>query len=154
MLSCSACKQVKPKEEFGKNTTNTRGHQYHCKPCRKLEKEKRDYKKEYKSAVVSGRRETEREVRKEYAKQIRQSYPWKKRHYEAIRRARKKSATPKWACLETIKLIYKNCPVGYEVDHIIPLLGKTVSGLHVPENLQYLLKSENRIKSNKVADCA
>jgi len=44
---------------------------------------------------------------------------------------------------------YNNCPVGFEVDHIIPLNGKYVSGLHTLSNLQYLPMSVNRSKSNK-----
>lgn len=56
--------------------------------------------------------------------------------------------TPLWAELSLIETFYKNCPEGYHVDHIIPLRGKHVSGLHTINNLQYLLADENRLKSN------
>lgn len=61
----------------------------------------------------------------------------------------KENRTPAWADLEAIKTFYINCPIGYDVDHVIPLRGKLVSGLHVLENLQYLPSSVNRSKSNK-----
>lgn len=67
----------------------------------------------------------------------------------AIRRARKKQAVPLWANMLELELIYKNCPEGYVVDHIIPLQGKYICGLHVSNNLQYLTKSENSKKNNK-----
>ncbi len=53
-----------------------------------------------------------------------------------------------WANLEEISKIYYNCPEGYHVDHIVPLQGKLVSGLHVENNLQYLTAEENIRKHN------
>ncbi|MCK4826595.1 HNH endonuclease, partial [bacterium] len=44
---------------------------------------------------------------------------------------------------------YINCPEGMVVDHIIPLQSEYVSGLHHPDNLQYLSLTENSAKQNK-----
>ena len=70
--------------------------------------------------------------------------------YEAARRARLKHALPSWANLNKIKEFYSNCPKGFEVDHIIPIKGENVCGLHVLENLQYLSASENKKKGNRI----
>jgi hypothetical protein len=51
-----------------------------------------------------------------------------------------------------INEIYRNCPPGFNVDHIIPLRGANVCGLHVPWNLQYLPERENKSKGNRVGD--
>lgn len=68
----------------------------------------------------------------------------------ALRRARLLNATPIWVDLDAMRKIYRDCPDGMHVDHIIPLRGIGVSGLHIPINLQYLTPTENRKKSNKV----
>ena len=68
--------------------------------------------------------------------------------YHSEYKARKLKRTPIWSETELIKQFYINCPKGYEVDHIIPLRAKNVSGLHVIDNLQYLTKSENCSKKN------
>jgi hypothetical protein len=60
-----------------------------------------------------------------------------------------KNAIPPWADLDKIKEIYDNCPEGYHVDHIIPLQGENICGLHIETNLQYLTAEENLKKGNK-----
>lgn len=67
----------------------------------------------------------------------------------AKHRYKKMQRTPLWADEEKIKEIYAKCPKGFHVDHIIPLNGKLVSGLHTVENLQYLPAIENMQKSNR-----
>lgn len=69
--------------------------------------------------------------------------------WSRVMHMKRKYRLPKWADVEAIRQFYMNKPKGYEVDHIIPLSGKTVSGLHVLENLQYLTIAENRSKNNK-----
>ena len=78
-------------------------------------------------------------------------------HYCRVRELKKKQRMPAWANLEDIRKIYEECaalnkehgPNSYHVDHIIPLQGKTVSGLPVENNLQILKASDNLAKSNK-----
>ena len=71
-----------------------------------------------------------------------------KTHYATKHMVAKRKQMPAWADEQKIKDIYANKPNGYHVDHIIPLQGKLVSGLHVDNNLQYLTPSENCSKQN------
>jgi len=63
---------------------------------------------------------------------------------------------PAWANKKKIDRIYQLAAWAsrftdepLEVDHIIPLQGKMISGLHVESNLQILTRSENRAKLNR-----
>jgi len=76
--------------------------------------------------------------------------------YHRTYRAKKLQACPVWADLKKIKDIYKEAArmrqetgLDYEVDHIIPLQGREVCGLHIAENLQIILQHDNASKSNK-----
>jgi len=73
----------------------------------------------------------------------------------AKRVAAKLKAIPKWADMDAIKQIYKECSdmskatgIEYHVDHMVPLRGKTVCGLHCEDNLRIILGSENCKKLN------
>jgi len=57
--------------------------------------------------------------------------------------------TPIWANFKAIEFFYECCPKGCHVDHIIPLRGKNISGLHIETNLQWLPAIENMKKGNK-----
>lgn len=70
-----------------------------------------------------------------------------------------KQATPSWADLEAINEMYKECSeiskqtgISHHVDHIIPLRGKLVCGLHVEANLRIIPAEENRKKSAKLIE--
>ena len=95
-----------------------------------------------------GGKEIQSKYRKEYTKRPGVKKLMNARYHK--RRALKINAVPKWCNLEKIKEIYKNCPKGYHVDHIIPLNNPIVCGLHVENNLQYLTARENTSKGNKL----
>jgi hypothetical protein len=78
-----------------------------------------------------------------------QRNPGRMKAHVAARRAWIAQATVSWANLAAIKDFYEDCPPGYHVDHIHPLKGREVCGLHVWENLQYLPAKENMSKGNR-----
>lgn len=61
-----------------------------------------------------------------------------------------------WISMEAFyakaKEIKKSTGIKQHVDHIVPLVGKNVSGLHVPWNLRVLPAADNLAKSNKFTD--
>ena len=82
---------------------------------------------------------------------------YRNNRHKYIQRARARKthvgkATPSWANVEVIADIYKAAAKeGKHVDHVIPLQGKTVCGLHVETNLQLLSPKDNLIKGNRYA---
>jgi hypothetical protein len=80
--------------------------------------------------------------------------------HKAIQRSRVRrntlaNRTPAWADEDAIKAIYlqaaefRDAGIDCEVDHIYPLQGEWVSGLHCEANLQIISAHENRSKQNR-----
>jgi len=73
--------------------------------------------------------------------------------YAARHRAKRLNAIPTWANLTAIERLYiEAATLGMHVDHIYPLQGGTVCGLHVANNLRLLTLLENLKKGNRVHD--
>lgn len=99
------------------------------------------------------------EIARESSRRYRRNNKEKIYALTRLKQAEKMQRTPLWLTeddLWMMREIYalatlrtKLTKVRHEVDHIVPLKGKTVSGFHVPTNLQVLTKAENRLKHNQ-----
>jgi len=140
---CKKCLTTQPLELYRKRKYKN-GTEYlysQCTPCERAQTKKHQ----------ETNREYWREVnRKSYARWTEEAY---NNHYERtlLRHKHIKERIPLWADKDLISAFYRNRPEGYHVDHIIPLRGDIVCGLHVETNLQYLPAHENLSKGNQYA---
>lgn len=147
---CCVCKSEKALPEFYKNKHKPLGLTYECKECVKAIRLSRD-------------KEKNKEACRKYY--LSNKEVWYKNmplraYHQAKRRSVKLNATPDWLSEsqkeEILNLYWLSqdlCRVTgeeYHVDHIIPLQGKLVCGLHVPWNLQVLPSDINFAKGNKL----
>jgi len=121
---------------------------------RKMKSDDSDWKNKIKEAdkIRSVRRRSQpgyREWFRAYEQTYREKNRVSYRAKDAKRRAVELQALPSWANLDDIKNVYQEAKYfGYHVDHIIPLQGKLVCGLHVWDNLQLLSERDNKSKGN------
>lgn len=126
------------------------------------QKAKRQYYERNQAAVIAAAQARPDEAKNAYKRQHKERNP---DYYKALvssRRRRFRQATPKWLTPEQkleIRLKYRlaielsrRTGIRHAVDHIIPLLGNEVCGLHVPWNLEVITQNENLKKSNKLVD--
>ncbi len=157
---CPKCLDIKPYDLFSKDRSRFDGFSCYCKPCAKIVIDKIHQKDPTKRANrAKAWRNRSRDL-KNLAARI-----WSKKNRDKMNanlvayRSLKFKRTPKWLTPSDwieIKWAYKiaremsnSTGNQYHVDHIIPLRGKNVSGLHVPQNLQVITAQENYNKNNK-----
>lgn len=92
-----------------------------------------------------------------YGRSWTKRHPAEKRAAKARRRAAELRQLAEWADHEAIKAIYaeairltRETGIKHHVDHVIPLQGKLVWGLHVETNLQILTAKDNHKKGNRL----
>jgi hypothetical protein len=162
---CKKCKEVKPLTDFYKHPKTRDGKFHICKVCeiergRKYRKNNPTYGKQHyhrNKEKYKAYHQNNKEKRNEYLKGWRKNNKAKICAYSAKRKSSKLQATPPWSDLEKIKEVYEEAQrltellgIKMHVDHIVPLQGELVCGLHIPSNLQILTAVENLRKSNKL----
>lgn len=162
---CKVCKETKETSNFYKNSTYKDGLMSKCKDCQKAATTA--WAKSNPTAVKKIRDkfyQNNKPMYAELAKAARKKKPEMFNALNAAYRGRKLQAQPSWLTKEQKDQVCsfyahaKECELltgdKYHVDHIIPLQGKNVCGLHVPWNLQVLPADVNLSKSNKLDDAA
>ena len=154
MKWCCACRQFKPFAEF--HNSRSRGYSVRCKPCG-IEYAKKWYEanKERKRLYDAKRRAEKRHLYRAASKRFREANPGLKNADTQLRGAALSKRLPKWSSRVFISEIYDLAArrssawcVQMVVDHVVPLRGERVSGLHVPENLRIVPEDVNLQKSN------
>ncbi len=103
----------------------------------------------YRARLTEEKQSAVHALTRERTKQWRRENPGRVKILDRAKKVHIRQRTPAWADRKAIAEVYRACPPGYHVDHIVPLRGEAVSGLHIPWNLQYLPADENMKKSNK-----
>lgn len=162
MKTCTKCGVDKHISGFYKNPEMADGHYNDCKDCRKSRT---------KQARANSREAVNKRSRDRYASnpekfRLQKRSSAQKTIGKILARNKayelsKRKSFPSWAknCFGArVKIENTYCRarkltestgVKYHVDHIVPLNGRMVCGLHVPSNLQILTSSENIRKRNR-----
>lgn len=156
MKTCASCQKEKQLSDFYKDKRKSDGLYSSCKSC------SREKSKVWKSKNPEWRSESYRkniDLVKEQTKAWSEENKGARNAITARRRASKLQATPSWLSekdQDQIKRIYSACAnvtkrtgKPHHVDHVVPLQGENVCGLHVPWNLSIIPASMNLSKSNK-----
>jgi hypothetical protein len=161
MKHCSSCNQTKELTEFYTNKHKASGYHCYCKVCSKEKnKQWKTNNKEKAAKYDADWQEKNKDKKSKNYKNWQVNNRAKVNSYNSYRRALELQATPKWLtashklhmeCKYSLAVMFsKYTKEQHHVDHIVPLNGKTVCGLHVPWNLRVIPATENLRKSNKI----
>lgn len=149
MKQCTVCKEAKEFDQFYKRADRASGYHSRCKSCALASSRKN---KGYFSKNYLKNHEENKAYRRAYLKANIEAFNRRSKKYLSA----KKQATPLWLSIGSrieLKWAYelarersKETKIRHEVDHIIPLQGKEICGLHVPWNLQIVTSSLNKQK--------
>lgn len=133
--------------------------EYNEKNQENIKEWKKEHYRKNKEKIIkqaSDRYKTKKKEISEYNREYRKNNRGRINANTARRSAQKRSATPPWLTenhWKEIEAFYVRAAqltletnIKHEVDHMVPLMGRNVRGLHVPWNLQVLTKYENRKK--------
>jgi 5-methylcytosine-specific restriction endonuclease McrA len=172
MKACTKCGETKPLDDFPKLTRSKDGRRECCRLCHSAanaEYKRRDSAKETRKALYT-------KTKTRVLEQSRQWYAANKDRKAATEKAWREAnrarssrnarryqlsrlrAMPPWGDAAKVEAIYaeamalRELGIDAQVDHIFPLRGKLVSGLHWHGNLRIILAEDNRRKSNRMPD--
>lgn len=125
-----------------------------CHDCEKIKNNKEE-RKQYMTEYAKENRQKIRKIASDWQK----NNKGKVNANTALRHSAKMQRTPKWLsnvdklkikCLYQVAAMYsRESDEAWHVDHIVPLQGENVSGLHVPWNLRVIPGTDNIRKSNR-----
>jgi 5-methylcytosine-specific restriction endonuclease McrA len=123
---------------------------------------KERYYAKNKAAVIARAQARPPEEKRAYKQRYKEANPDLYNTLTSLRRRRFRDATPPWLSRKQkleIRQLYqiaitmsRTTGEQYVVDHIMPIQGEDVCGLHVPWNLRVITQEENLAKSNKLVD--
>ena len=140
---CSRCQITKPFSDFLRRAAAHDGLTAACGGCLR-EVKKTDY-------LLKDREKTLARVKQNKQDRFERD-PAYKRAFYLWGTTKKRTKIPPWVSItDFVPICRKALKLGpeYEIDHVVPLKGKLVCGLHVPQNLRVVLRKTNQTKRNK-----
>jgi hypothetical protein len=162
---CKGCNKVQAHKRYwaNKEYTLSKGKEWRLKNKEKasqINKIWRTLNKSRKAATGKAYRRANKERIARRVKNWAKQNTAKRAASTAKRRAKHSKASPTWMTYKEFLQIERFYVLAekleklfckrYDVDHIIPLQGETVCGLHVPWNLRVISARLNQVKGNKL----